>query len=110
MAHRQHSTHFNIGKRVNACSISGYQRLVNENQCHALLYRGLAYQSSPSRQAQEILVCDLQSRHDDNISKERATKSKYSETLHIECKKARCAKRVGASTSYLIAPAAGVGA
>eukprot|EP00965_Chrysotila_dentata_P088637 2927173-Pleurochrysis_carterae.AAC.1 len=32
---------------------------------------------------------------DDNISKERATKSKYYRTLHTKCKKARCAKRVG---------------
>eukprot|EP00965_Chrysotila_dentata_P258954 6213406-Pleurochrysis_carterae.AAC.2 len=83
---------------------------VNRNQCHTLHYRGFAYQSSPSRQAEEIFVCDLQSRHNDNTSEERATKSKYNRDLHTECKKARCAKRVGVSTSYLTAPAAGVGA
>eukprot|EP00965_Chrysotila_dentata_P007638 248817-Pleurochrysis_carterae.AAC.1 len=84
---------------------------VNENRCHALHYRGgLAYQSSPSRQAQEIFVCDLQSRHNDNISEARATKSKYNRTLHTQRKKARCAKRVGVSTSYLTASAVGVGA
>eukprot|EP00965_Chrysotila_dentata_P262419 6214563-Pleurochrysis_carterae.AAC.7 len=92
---RQPSTHFCIGKRINACDIRGCQRLMNQNQCHALRYRRLAYQSSPSRQAQEILVCDLQSRHDYNISKERATKSKYNKTLRTECKKPRCAKASG---------------
>eukprot|EP00965_Chrysotila_dentata_P131275 4339780-Pleurochrysis_carterae.AAC.1 len=76
--------------------------LVNENQ-------RLAYQLSPSRQAQEVLVCNLQSRHDDNMLKKRATKSKYKRTLRTECKKARCAQRVGSSTAYLIAPAAGAG-
>eukprot|EP00965_Chrysotila_dentata_P129557 4283014-Pleurochrysis_carterae.AAC.1 len=34
-------------------------------------------------------------RHDDNISKERAAKSKYNRTLRTECKKARCAKASG---------------
>eukprot|EP00965_Chrysotila_dentata_P017232 571973-Pleurochrysis_carterae.AAC.1 len=63
---------------------------MNQVQCYALRYRGLAYQSSPSIQAQEVLVCDLHSRHDDKISKERATKSiKYNKTLRTECKKAR---------------------
>eukprot|EP00965_Chrysotila_dentata_P075281 2486327-Pleurochrysis_carterae.AAC.1 len=87
MAHRQPSTHFNIGKRINGCGIPGHQRLVNENQCHAMHYLGLEYQSPPSRQAQEILVCG---RRDDSISKEKAPKSYR--TLHTECKMARCAK------------------
>eukprot|EP00965_Chrysotila_dentata_P095395 3153466-Pleurochrysis_carterae.AAC.1 len=81
MAHGQPSTHFNIGKRINACGITGYQWLVNENKCHALHYRGLAYQSSRSRQAQEILVCDVQSRHDDNIYRKKE-RLKASTTEH----------------------------